>query len=114
MSMTPAFDSGQPSRGYVVSAVVIVDLPARPQSKDELVATLKTALRDTRAFDGCREASLCTDHEDPAMVSIVERWETLRHYLTYDAWRTETGFMDMLAPMLGGEPGERHLEVVDS
>ena len=96
-----------------MSAIVIVDLPATPEGKDELVATLKTALKDTRAFDGCRGASLCIDHEDPVMVSIVERWETLPHYLTYDAWRTETGFMDMLAPMLGGEPGERHLEVVD-
>jgi quinol monooxygenase YgiN len=96
-----------------VGAIVIVDLPAKPQSKDELVATLRTALKDTRAFAGCRGASLCGDHHEAAMVSIVERWETLEHYLTYDAWRTETGFMEMLAPMLGGEPGERHLEEID-
>ncbi len=47
------------------------------------------------------------------MVSIVERWDTLQHYLTYDAWRTETGFMDTLEPMLRGEPGERLLDEVD-
>jgi heme oxygenase (mycobilin-producing) len=111
--MNPPFGSGQSSSGYVVSAIVIVDLPVRPESRGELVATLKTALKDTRAFAGCRGASLCSDLEDPAMVSIVERWETLQHYLTYDAWRTETGFMDMLAGMRGGEPGERHLEEVD-
>lgn len=97
-----------------MSAIVIVDLPATPETRDELVATLKTALKDTRAFSGCRGASLCEDHDDPATVSIVERWETLQHYLTYDAWRTETGFMDMLAPMLGGEASERHLEEVDA
>ena len=97
-----------------MSAIVIVDLPVRPESRGELVATLKTALKDTRAFACCRVASLCSDLEDPAMVSIVERWETLQHYLTYDAWRTDSWFMDMLAPMLDGEPGERHLEETDS
>lgn len=97
-----------------MSAIVIVDLSVRPESKGELVATLKTALKDTRAFAGCRGASLCGDHGDPAMVSIVERWVTLEHYLTYDAWRTESGFMHLLAPMLGGEPGERRLEEIDA
>jgi quinol monooxygenase YgiN len=101
------------TRRCVVGAIVIVDLPAKPESKDELVATMRTALKDTRAFAGCRGASLCGDHGDAAMVSIVERWETLADYLTYDAWRTETGFMAMLAPMLAGEPGERHLEEID-
>jgi quinol monooxygenase YgiN len=96
-----------------VSAIVIVDLPVKPEKKQDLVSTLTTALKDTRAFAGCEGASLCGDHDDPAMVSIVERWETLQHYLTYDAWRTETGFMDMLAPMLGGEPGERQLDEID-
>jgi quinol monooxygenase YgiN len=96
-----------------VSAIVIVDLPVKPEKKHELVSTLTTALKDTRAFSGCRGASLCGDHDDPGMVSIVERWETLEHYLTYDAWRTETGFMDTLAPMLGAEPGERHLDEID-
>lgn len=96
-----------------MTAIVIVDLPAKPGSKGELVATLRVALHDTRAFSGCRSASLCEDQDDPKMVSIVERWETLEHYLTYDAWRAETGFMDLLAGMLGGEPGERHLEEVD-
>jgi heme oxygenase (mycobilin-producing) len=96
-----------------VSAIVIVDLPARPERRDELLSMLRVGLKDTRAFAGNRGASLCTDHDDLAMVSIVERWETLQHYLAYDAWRIETGFMDLLAPLLGGEPAERHLEVVD-
>lgn len=96
-----------------MSAIVILDLPVQPEKKHELVATLMTALKDTRAFAGCRGASLCGDHDDPLMVSIVERWDTLQHYLTYDAWRAETGFMDTLEPMLRGEPGERLLDEVD-
>ncbi len=96
-----------------MGAIIVVNLPAKPESKGQLLATLSTALKDTRAFAGCRGASLCTDRDDPAMVSIVEQWETLPHYLAYDAWRTETGFMDMLAPMLEGEPGERRLEEAD-
>lgn len=97
-----------------MSAVVIVDLPATSESRDDLVAMLTVALKDTRAFDRCRGASLCVDHEDATRVSIVERWRTLGHYLKYDAWRTETGFMEQLAPLLDGEPGERHLEEIDS
>jgi quinol monooxygenase YgiN len=96
-----------------VGAVVIVDLPVRPDSRDELLATLKAGLKDTRAFAGCRGASLCTDPDDLALVSIVERWESLEHYLAYDAWRVETGFMALIAPLLGGEPGGRNLEEVD-
>jgi hypothetical protein len=52
--------------------------------------------------------------KDATRVSIVERWRTLGHYLKYDTWRTETGFMEQLAPLLDGEPGERHLEEIDS
>jgi quinol monooxygenase YgiN len=97
-----------------LSAIVIVDLPATEQTRDELVALLEEALHDTRAFDGNRGASLCTEHEEPTMVTIVEHWESLEHYLAYDAWRVETGFMEQLEPMLGGEPGERHLDLLAS
>jgi quinol monooxygenase YgiN len=96
-----------------MSAIVIVDLPATSATRDELVTLLKEALPDTRAFEGNLGASLCSEHEDSTMVSVVERWETLEHYLAYDAWRAETGFMEQVGPLLGGEPGERHLDVLD-
>ncbi|MFA4966548.1 MAG: antibiotic biosynthesis monooxygenase family protein [Thermoleophilia bacterium] len=97
-----------------MSAIVIVDLPADSGKKGELEGMLREALRDTRSFAGCRGASLCVDGADDAMVTIVERWETLEHYLKYDAWRVETGFMDKIGPLLGGDPGERHLEEIDA
>jgi quinol monooxygenase YgiN len=93
-----------------MSVVVIVDLPATRTGKDELVSWLQEALHDTRAYDGCRGASLCIDSDNAVMVTIVERWETLDHYRKYDAWRAETGFMERVGPLLGADPGERHLE----
>ena len=96
-----------------MGAIVIVDLPASQEGKAALKSMLREALRDTRAFDGCLAASLCVDRADDALVTIVERWQTLDHYLRYDAWRTETGFMDQIGPLLGADPGERHLEEID-
>lgn len=97
-----------------MNAIVIVDLPATAETRGELIAVLKEALRDTRAFDGNRGAALCTEREDATMISIVEQWDSLDHYLAYDAWRVETGFMEQLEPLLGGKPGERQFDVLDT
>ena len=65
-----------------------------------LVETLKSALVDTRAFDGCESIVVYVDADEPDTVILWEKFATRAHHEAYLAWRVETGLLDMLAPIL--------------
>ena len=65
-----------------------------------LVETLKSALVDTRAFDGCESIEVYVDADKPDTVILWEKFATRAHHEAYLAWRVETGLLDMLAPIL--------------
>ena len=65
-----------------------------------LVETLKSALVDTRAFDGCESIEVYVDADEPDKVILWEKFATRAHHEAYLAWRVETGLLDMLAPIL--------------
>jgi len=65
-----------------------------------LVETLKSALVDTRAFDGCESIEVYVDADEPDTVILWEKFATRAHHEAYLAWRVETGLLDMLAPIL--------------
>ena len=65
-----------------------------------LVETLKSALVDTRAFDGCESIEVYVDAAAPDQVILWEKFATRAHHEAYLAWRVETGLLDMLAPIL--------------
>jgi len=65
-----------------------------------LVETLKSALVDTRAFDGCESIEVYVDADEPDTVTLWEKFATRAHHEAYLAWRVETGLLDMLAPIL--------------
>jgi len=65
-----------------------------------LLATLKEALVDTRAFDGCESIEVYTNADAPDDVVLWEKFETRAHHEAYLSWRVETGMLDMLAPVL--------------
>ena len=65
-----------------------------------LVETLKAALVDTRAFDGCESIEVYVDADEPDTVILWEKFATRAHHEAYRAWRVETGLLDMLAPIL--------------
>lgn len=81
--------------------LVIVSFPAKPETINNLKETLKSALPDTRNFDGC--ISVKTFIEESAnIIHLIEDWETLEHQQKYLAWRIETGLLDLLEPLLEG------------
>ena len=65
-----------------------------------LVETLKSALVDTRAFDGCESIEVYVDADEPDTVILWEKFATRAHHEAYLAWRVETGLLDMRAPIL--------------
>ena len=81
--------------------LVIVSFPAKPETINDLKETLKSALPDTRNFDGC--ISVKTFIEDSTnTIHLIEDWESLEHQQKYLAWRIETGLLDLLEPLLDG------------
>ena len=81
--------------------LVIVEFPAKKEKFEELKKTLKTALVDTRKFEGC--ISIDT-YEDTltSTILLIEDWESLDNHISYSNWRTETGLADVLEPLLEG------------
>ena len=87
--------------------LVIVSFPAKEGMMEELKETMKAALPDTRAFEGC--ISVDTYIEDATnTIHLIEDWETLDNQAAYLNWRIETGLLDVLEPLLdGGAAGLR-------
>ena len=87
-----------------MASKMILELPVKPEKLDEFVGTVKGALPDTRAFDGCRHLEFWTAADGSGRVLLYEVWETKAHQEKYMAWRAETGFLEVLGPFLTGEP----------
>ena len=50
----------------------------------------KEILPDTRAYDGCSEANLCTNIEEGEdKVEVISKWESKAHYDKYLQWRMD-------------------------
>ena len=79
--------------------LVIVSFPAKPETINNLKETLKSALPDTRNFDGCISVKTFIE-ESTNTIHLIEDWETLEHQQKYLAWRIETGLLDLLEPVL--------------
>ncbi|ANY19923.1 Antibiotic biosynthesis monooxygenase [Tsuneonella dongtanensis] len=87
---------------------VIAEFPVKAGKRDEFEATLRSALPDTRAFDGCRDIKVFYDEERNTFV-LIEKWDSFAHYDKYIAWRMETGLGAMLDPLL--EDGAAALKI---
>lgn len=86
-----------------MSQTVHAAFPCKEGQGATLLETLKTALVDTRAFDGCESIEVYTDADNPDNLVLWEKFETRAHHEAYLAWRIETGLLDMLAPILAGD-----------
>ena len=80
---------------------IIAEFHAAPGKLDELLATLKAVLPDTRAYDGCRGLDSWLDQERSTIV-LTEQWDSFDHYDRYLAWRAETGVLAAAAGQLEG------------
>lgn len=83
-----------------MSHTAIAEFPCNEGQGQALVALLKEALVDTRAFQGNQSIEVYTDQENPDLVILWEKWGARSDYDAYLAWRMETGLMDVLAPFM--------------
>lgn len=84
-----------------MSVRVVAEFPAAPGKLEELIAILKAALPDTRAFGGCEDIESLLDAGRETIV-LVEQWRSFEDYDRYLAWRVETGILDLFDPLLAG------------
>ena len=89
--------------------LVIVGFPAKKEKFEELKKTLKVALVDTRAFEGCISIDTYEDISTNT-IFLIEDWESLDNHANYANWRAETGLADILEPLLGG--GAASLKII--
>ena len=99
-------DCGRINQPYLINGenmknLVIVSFPAKPETINNLKETLKSALPDTRNFDGCISVKTFIE-ESTNTIHLIEDWETLEHQQKYLAWRIDTGLLDLLEPLLDG------------
>ena len=80
---------------------VIAEFHPAPGKLDEVVAALKEALPETRAYDGCLSLESWLDAERSTIV-LTEQWVSFDHYDRYLAWRGETGVLAAVAALLEG------------
>jgi quinol monooxygenase YgiN len=89
--------------------LVIVGFPAKKEKFEELKKTLKVALVDTRAFEGCISIDTYEDISTNT-IFLIEDWESLDNHANYANWRAETGLADILEPLLDG--GAASLKII--
>ena len=81
--------------------LVIVVFPAKEDKFDVLKSTLKSALVETRAFEGCLSVDTFED-ESTNTIYLIEDWESLDDHANYANWRAETGLTEVMDPLLNG------------
>lgn len=87
-----------------MSVILTVLFPTKPEASDDFYNSLVAVLPETRKYEGCISVTPHRDLDDAAKVLLIEEWETREHHANYLKWRTETGFLDTIGPMLAGAP----------
>ena len=80
---------------------IIAEFHAAPGKLDELLATLKAVLPETRAYDGCLGLDSWLDQERSTIV-LTEQWDSFDQYDRDLARRAETGVLAAAAGLLEG------------
>lgn len=96
-----------------MSVTVLFEVQSKPENVDELKSTFKNILPDTRSYDGCQGVNVVGNQEDPCNVILIQTWASRQHYEKYLAWRTETGAVKKLGPMLSKPPSIRYYDNID-
>ena len=94
--------------------IVVLELKAKPGTGDNAVPFFKQILPDTRSYDGCISVEFIQNQDDPDTLIAYERWETREHYEKYFKWRTESGTLTPLGPLVEGPPSIRYFNITDA
>ncbi len=97
-----------------MTCTVLVELKVKPGAGDEVLATMKSILPDTRSYDGNIGINVIRNQDDHDVLVLVEEWESKAHHEKYLAWRTETGVMDTLMELVAEPPSIRYFAPTDA
>lgn len=97
-----------------MAVTVLLELQAKQGTGDELVATFKQLLPDTRKREGFLEAVLHQNQDDKDNLVIVENWQSKALYESYLGWRQETGVIDQLVAACSAPPSIRYFDVTEA
>jgi quinol monooxygenase YgiN len=86
-----------------MSVMVTVEFRFKPESYAAALDILKSSLGDTRNFEGCIKLDTYVDDAN-SNVLLVEEWEAISDQEKYMAWRMETGFIDVIGPLIAEAP----------
>ncbi len=97
-----------------MSVMVLLEMQVKPEAVEEVKASLKTILPDTRSYAGCQGIDIYSNLDNGGNLVFYERWDSRDHYQKYLNWRTETGVLSQLVAKLSGPPNIRYFDHVDA
>ena len=97
-----------------MAVMVLLEVQANDGTGDELVATFKAILPDTRAYDGFLDIVVNQNQDDKDNLVLVEKWKTKDAYQSYLGWRQETGVLDQLVAACAEPPSIRYYDITDA
>jgi quinol monooxygenase YgiN len=90
--------------------VVVVELTCSPVAREAIRARVAGMLDDTRAFDGCRAASVLSDQDRAGSLVLVEEWSSRAAHEAYIAWREARGDNAAMSVLFTAPPVLRYLD----
>lgn len=97
-----------------MTTIVILDIPATPDTRDAVLQMLRDVLDETRAFEGCEGLELIVNQDDTANIAVYERWRSRADYDKYRAFRQETGFSAKFRAAFPNPPIVRIFDIANS
>lgn len=82
----------------------VLDLQLKSDSLETAHQVLRETLVATRKFPGCLDVTVLVDHDDPAHVILLEKWESADHDHAYRAWRATPDGASDLGKILAAAP----------
>ena len=93
---------------------VLVEGVMKPGRRPEALAWWEANLPDTRGKDGCREAYVYLDQDDPDRAIVFERWDTRAQHEEYARWRQQQPSRGEFADLLAQPLVVRYLDATDA
>ena len=87
-----------------MSNTLIFEFEVKREAGEQVVRMLRTALPETRAYDGCISTAVFREEGDPNRWTLVEEWESKAKLEKYSQWRVETGFTAKMMDLVVGPP----------
>jgi quinol monooxygenase YgiN len=96
-----------------MSVVVLLEPQIASGKAEAMIALLRQALPETRAYDGCEGVVMHRDQDDLDRVLLIERWASRQQYESYLQWRADRGDAERLGALSSGPPLIRYLDAIE-